>query len=682
LKQLVTKTVCSSMIVLACSFTGCANRGDQTRSKNFSVRYNFLYNANELLSEYERESRVYPQEDFESIISVFVSHPPKPDAMGKVINKAKTIIKEKGNSSYMATAHLLMAKAYFNNEDFFTAIGYANDVLTEYSNEKEISDQALIIKARALLAIRDYEAAYPLILGISKNAGSTTGIQSEEYAVTAEAYIHEKEYEKALQQLKLAMQYVSGAEKKARMRYVCAQLLEKTGNQPEAAKTYESVEKSTASSELRLHAALNRIKLRSSTSSNNEEVPLALKKLIKQDEFQEYKNEVIFALANYEREKELYTSAISHYLNVAELSTENKPLSSKAYAAAADLQLRQSLQYKEAAENYQKAITALPRSTPRYLSNKNILKTSAEISNLYIDLMKSDSVQHDIEQPPFNEPVISTYYEIATLYFQSLQDSVEAEKVYQMINIRFPGNKLNKSVSYALNLLHSGKNTNSNEGLIAGNEFLKKRRQNLLENAVSEAADIIRNRNNSLLKLARLYDEPAADALITQNAVEAPPILMPPTQNTAPIVPVTTHPETAKITVTTQPFAGVPIATPQVKFSKENQNAIYYFVISVEDASLNLSPSRFGIGEFNRRRYADSNLKHKLLEFENTQVIYVGIFTGLEAAKTYAAEISAQLKSIMKTNGQKYSTAIISKENLEKLESDEIYKVYQDFSKQ
>lgn len=108
------------------------------------------------------------------------------------------------------------------------------------------------------------------------------------------------------------------------------------------------------------------------------------------------------------------------------------------------------------------------------------------------------------------------------------------------------------------------------------------------------------------------------------------------------------------------------VVKPNSIFSAATSNT-YYFVINVADASLTLSSSRFGLGQFNRGNYPDNDLAHKLVEFDNDQLIYVTSFVDLEDAKIYEESIKNQLKSIMKVPVNVYKSFIISKENFEKL---------------
>lgn len=150
-------------------------------------------------------------------------------------------------------------------------------------------------------------------------------------------------------------------------------------------------------------------------------------------------------------------------------------------------------------------------------------------------------------------------------------------------------------------------------------------------------------------------------------------------KNTAPVpVPDLKTPAEVKV-----PEAMRPVA-PSVKTDglfTDAKSTTYYYVIHVADASLTLSSSRFGIGQFNRGNYTESNLKHQLKEFDNDQLIYVGNFSNFDDAKTYAAGITPQLKQIMKVPVNIYTGFIISKENFDKISNKSSLSRYMEFYK-
>lgn len=120
-------------------------------------------------------------------------------------------------------------------------------------------------------------------------------------------------------------------------------------------------------------------------------------------------------------------------------------------------------------------------------------------------------------------------------------------------------------------------------------------------------------------------------------------------------------------------------ASDEAQFSLPD-TAEYYFVINILNATTNLSPSRFGIGQFNRTRYLPLLIKHqlKVVNKEN-QLIFVGPFTSRAHVTVYENNIVPLLKDIIKIPSEKYNTFIITKEGLEKLNTRTIIESYVEY---
>ncbi len=87
----------------------------------------------------------------------------------------------------------------------------------------------------------------------------------------------------------------------------------------------------------------------------------------------------------------------------------------------------------------------------------------------------------------------------------------------------------------------------------------------------------------------------------------------------------------------------------------------YYFVIHVLHPSVNLAPSRFGIGQFNRTRHAAAGLSHQLKVIEDeSQLIYIGPFNRFSSVKAYEKEILPLLADVMKIPADYYQSFAIT----------------------
>ncbi|MES2279338.1 MAG: tetratricopeptide repeat protein [Bacteroidota bacterium] len=190
-------------------------------------------------------------------------------------------------------------------------------------------------------------------------------------------------------------------------------------------------------------------------------------------------------------------------------------------------------------------------------------------------------------------------------------------------------------------------------------------------------------------------EEPFIPATVPQQAIAKAPVQnqsqqKPIVQNqqpqqAPPVVnankPVTTPPAVAvnPPAITTNPPAAA--TTPVIKsiFSLRDSTN-YYFVVNVGTGTTNLASSRFGIGQFNRANFQGGSIAHQLKNAgADNQLIYVGRFSSINAAKDYARAIVPLMPQIMKVPADKYSFFIITQENLDKLADKKTLDSYIDF---
>jgi tetratricopeptide (TPR) repeat protein len=173
--------------------------------------------------------------------------------------------------------------------------------------------------------------------------------------------------------------------------------------------------------------------------------------------------------------------------------------------------------------------------------------------------------------------------------------------------------------------------------------------------------------------VALIDNDPDRDRFV-QEPVEQPAIAQRPVADSPP--PAESSPAPAALPVE----ANIP-ATENAFFVKE-EAALFYFVVNISDPRVNLSSSRFGIGQFNRINLPGSGIKHQLKSVgDQNQLIFVGPFEGREAAQNYFNNISPMMKEIMKIPAAKYSTFFINQQNLDKITDSQSLDRYVEFYK-
>lgn len=110
----------------------------------------------------------------------------------------------------------------------------------------------------------------------------------------------------------------------------------------------------------------------------------------------------------------------------------------------------------------------------------------------------------------------------------------------------------------------------------------------------------------------------------------------------------------------------------------------YFYTINIMDPKVNMAPSRYGIGQFNRTRYQSTTINHQLKVVNNeNQLIFIGPFKSFEEVKAYEARIASMMPEIMKVPSEIYNTFVIVKEVIPSLtDGVSIGKYYQNYIEQ
>jgi tetratricopeptide (TPR) repeat protein len=370
--------------------------------------------------------------------------------------------------------------------------------------------------------------------------------------------------------------------------------------------------------------------------------------------------------------------------------------------------------YQQVLQDEEEAVKVYEELLARYPQNNHL---EAIYYSLYLGYAKTDQAKSEmyknmvlakypnsvyaktILDPNFSAKQNALDLEINKIY-NTVFDSYEKKDFPAVItsvnetNQRFPGNALQAQYDY-LKAIAIGRTQNVDSLLLAFNAIISKYPNDKLINPL--VLDHIAYINANLpafkaRKIALIDFDPTEPRFISQreNAVVAvnkpePAIAKVEPTVVKPVIPIATPAVTPAqnipVTAKSQEVKNESIVKPVDNFFSRAESDIYYYVISVNDMSLSVSSSRFGIGQFNRGNYAGTGLKHQLLELDEDQLIFVGNFTSLNEVKTYAESIIPQLAKIMKVPATTYKGFYISKENFDKIKNREILNRYIEFFK-
>ena len=806
---------------------------------NLTAKYNYLYHSNLIVNTFEAEQRDSYATNFDDILSVYItadSLQKQDEELDKVIEKAKTVIAEKGNTRYMADAYLLLAKANFLKGNYYLSQAYYEYVVSAYPENLSSQVQALNGQARSLLQLGKFKQAIPVLNTLSLHISSIKRNKAEVLATFAQANILRQDVPTAITYLEASVK--EGGKKLNQLRriYILAQLEERQKNYHKALGYYLKVQKSNAPFDLYFHSNLHRIKIeglqQQGTNKKQE-----LQALIKEDKNAAFTDQLYYELAETHVEEKNFNAALENYKSALKASTTNNFQKGLTYSRLAELNAQYFKNYTQASLYYDSSLNALPKTYPGYEQLTRQRKNTQFLASHYAIITLQDSLQRIARLPEaerqqkiqslfspvpivsknkaeylpvpnfavketenfstfyFDNPtaiskgvsdfkkqwgdrklednwrqqirssetavdqtlhtglldpdattkpkndqqaqkrafeallpltptlmaasnhkIMEAYLQLGNFYALEMNDPQEARMTFQILAERFPNS------TYAQTQLNPewlrNKAENEQQQRQKYNEvyqaYESKNYQQVIEavNQLSPAAGgtvtaqllylqaLAIGRTAPLADLINAFDsikkkfpnDPLISPLIQaqqtylqnhRSSYQKRKIALVDTdQDEPPFIKPVLKTETRVLLAAKEqePIVINPPKDPPGIFTMA-ATASYYFVVHVADASITLSSSRFGIGQFNRGNYPDYGLKHQLTEIDNEQLIYIGNFTNFADVKTYAESIRPQLKQIIKVKESDYTSFIISQENFDKITSEDLLNKYLEFYK-
>ena len=453
---------------------GCVANKDTAvdrRFQNLTARYNYIYNANVLLSEYNEGMLQSYADNYEKTLPVYLDPEPQinlvltPGVANKqlddVITKGQTIINDKSFSNYIDDAYMLLGKANYLKGNYFIASEYFDYTAKTYNNDLKTFIMAMNWKARSQMQLNNMVLADKIIDTMLRASDELKKDLAEPLATAAQMRIYQKRNKEAILFLESAIALPAEKQLRIRWRFILAQLQEKEKNLQDAYANFTKVEKSNAPFEMYFHANLNRIKLKALLSGvklNKEEQLLAL---LKDDKNFDYTDQIYYQVGELFSTERNFVKAEENYHKSALKSTRNQTQKALSYLRIADLNFKEFNNYIKAKLYYDSTVMILPKNFPDY---ENIVKKADNLQYLtdrYTIITKEDTAQAIAKLPADQREAKVRAY---------LTPKVEVVNTGAVINNQylndpdFPNQSLNASNNIAGNTFYFNNNAAISNG--------------------------------------------------------------------------------------------------------------------------------------------------------------------------------------------------------------------------
>ena len=361
------------------------NRYVNRKFHETNARFNGYFNAKESIKEGELALKNNHQENWDEIIPIFF-YPTEETAqsvypqMDRAIEKCTTVIdrhsiqeKRKEYNKWIDDCWLLIGVSNFYRRDFEKAEEMFRYVTKSFKKDPN-KYHAALWNARTYIQIKEFTKAGAILEKLEEDqAKFPEKFMPTFYEVYADFYLRQQDWQNAIDKLEMAINHEDQKKKRiTRLTFILAQLHQVKGESTKAIRLFAGVTKMNPTYEMDFYARINQA-LAFDSRSNSGEIRAQLKKLLRDDKYLEFQDQIYYALAEVEFAERNFDEGIALLLKSAEVSVGNAKQKGKSFLRLADYYFDER-EYTNASQFFDSTITYLPNSYPNY----DIIKAKKE----------------------------------------------------------------------------------------------------------------------------------------------------------------------------------------------------------------------------------------------------------------------------------------------------------------
>ena len=221
----------------------------------------------------------------------------------------------------------------------------------------------------------------------------------------AHLYIAQKEYDKAIPELRKAIDVSNDGKLKARYAYIIAQLYQKKNDYANALSAFKEVKDHKGDFRMDFNADLSIAKngLLAGTDSN-EQASKKINKMLGEDKYSEFKDQIYFTLGEISLAQKNDIEALTNFTLSVRNNSNNPPLKAEAYYYMATLNFEKE-EYVEAKYYYDSTLMSMNKLDERYnevsLYAKNLSRIARNIETIELQdslLLLSNLSQEELDK--------------------------------------------------------------------------------------------------------------------------------------------------------------------------------------------------------------------------------------------------------------------------------------------
>ena len=359
---------------------------------NLTARDNAYFNGNESFKTGVVELEKLHVDDYSKVLPLYkLGTPENATTVGsyfdkaftkasKVIAKHSIFIRNKEYVRWIPEGYLLIGKSYFYKKEYKLAAETFDYIIKSYK-EYPTKYSAMVWLARTNDQLKQYDKAESNLDFIADKMDKTQLPKDVDRAFPlayADFHIKQENYKSAIEYLLSGIDKNKKKAVRARLRFILAQIYQKSGNLDAATNLYRKVIKMNPSYVMTFNSEINEAICYNAASGSSKEIKKLLYKMTKDPKNKEYLDQIYYALAEICMKENDTTCAITNYKLSADKSVSNNSQKATSYLKLARLYYSMPA-YEQAGEYFDSTMTVLPKDYPDY---KDIATLARVLKNL------------------------------------------------------------------------------------------------------------------------------------------------------------------------------------------------------------------------------------------------------------------------------------------------------------
>ncbi|NEQ49873.1 MAG: tetratricopeptide repeat protein [Leptolyngbya sp. SIO3F4] len=384
-RGLVLLLLFASLYQCSTKKTGWAHRTYHTTT----ARYNGYFNAKELIKNAVNNLEENHEEDFTQLLPIFI-YGTEETAQGmygdmdkaiekctRVINRHSIKKREKEHVRWIDDCYFLIGQANFYKREYSQGKQFFEYVSKKYKGEESRYD-AMLWLVRTYIEQEKFEKAERLLRLAEGESELPERLRPDVRLLYAELYIQQQNYKLAIPELKVALTLLKKKRYRVRVAYLIGQLYKLEGEYANASGMFAQVIKMHPDYKMTFYAKIQRAMSYDSEFGGKEEVKQQLRKMLADEKYIEFRDQIYYALAEMEfRDRNMdETKDLLH--KSVEASVSNDQQKALSFLRLGEIHFDE-LDYENSQAYYDSCVTFLDPGFERY---EEVIKIAENLNDL------------------------------------------------------------------------------------------------------------------------------------------------------------------------------------------------------------------------------------------------------------------------------------------------------------